>query len=105
MGVRPAVRERDFHPFADVLSQAVQGAINIWHDQYGGVLFVTIGKRRPAYHRWIGEGVALRFDEVTHKCVGFVVLTGMVHKHDTILPLWAMLLMMSEAAAVNAKID
>jgi hypothetical protein len=103
--VRQAWQAQAFRPFGDELPQAVQGAINIWHDVYGGVLFVTIGKRRAAYHRWIGEGVALRFDEETRKCVGFVVITGMVHTHDTILPLWATLLMMSDAIVVNATID
>lgn len=104
MGVRQAVAQ-DFPPFGDELPQAVQGVINISYDVYANVLYVTIGKRRPAYHRWIGEGVALRFDEVTHKCVGFVVIIGMQYDHDVIVPLWAMIMVMSDAITVNAKVD
>lgn len=104
MGVRlPEIQ--DFLPFGNELPQAVQGAINIWYDQYSDVLFVTIGKRRDAYHQWIGDGVALRFDRETHQCVGFAVVAGMMYEHDVILPLWATILMMSNAIIVNAKID
>ena len=99
--MRPPAAQ-DFRPSEG--NERTQGAINLWHDLYGGVLFVTIGKRRAARHQWIGDGVALRFDEDTGQCVGFVVLTGMVHA-DTILPLWAMLMIMNDAIAVNAKID
>jgi hypothetical protein len=104
MGVRQAVAQ-GFLPFGDALPQAVQGAINVWYDVYANVVFFTIGKRRPAYHRWIGEGIALRFDEETHKCVGFALIVGMQYDHDVIVPLWATILMMSDAITVNAKID
>jgi hypothetical protein len=69
----------------------MQGPIYVFYDAYADVLYVTVGKRRSAYHIHLGNGIALRFDTDTGKCVGFVVIASMQYDEAIALPLWVVL--------------
>lgn len=78
-------------------ARGVQGPLYAWRDDRADVVFITIGVRRPAYHRWIGDGIGIRFDERTHECIGFVIVVGFTDTQPVALPFWVVLTLMSDA--------
>lgn len=65
----------------------VEGYLTLWQDQRADVIFVTVGPRRDAYHEYLGQGIALRFDAETHQCVGWAMIGGMIYEGPFELPL------------------
>ena len=91
---RPRVPESFASPTAK--TNAVEGRLYIKFDYWGQVFFLTVGLPSDATHKYLGNGIGLRFDEHTREFRG-VAMVMMPYDGPIELPIDARLTLLEQS--------